>query len=184
MDDKRIDSIRLTKQDAKFIEDLIIQCESHIKNVVYGMLSADKRYLAEDIISELHLLMCKKVDTLKTHPSPKAWALVAARHVTQGAVAKNRKNANNVPLEEVESYIGTADVFEDAVYEMWLENKVPEKLIAKLSKREREIYQKIYIEEKQPQEVAVELDLSVNAVHNIHKNLRDKIKYDIEQKNF
>ncbi len=61
---------------------------------------------------------------------------------------------------------------------------MPKKLIAGLTKRERQVYGKIYIEGKKPKDAAAELNISVNSVHNIHKNLRDKIKNEIKRKNF
>ncbi len=147
-------------------------------------MSAEHRDLAEDAISEFHLLMCEKIEILKAHPSPKGWILVAAKHTAQGMIAKNRKDLSSVSLDEALHKPAETDVFEDTVYEIWLDNKVPEKLIAGLTKRERQVYHEIYIEDKKPKEVAADLNISVNAVHNIHKNLRDKIKDDVEQKNF
>ena len=184
MDTNNGKNIVLTKSDARFIADLIERYESSIKNIIYNTLGSEKIYLAEDTISEVYLLMCQKIEILKAHESPKAWVLVAAKRVAQGILAKNRREISTVPLDEVENHLGGTDVFEEAVYEIWLENKVPEKLIANLSKREREVYYKIYIEGKTPKETAEELDISLNAVHNIHKNLKDKIKYDIKRKNF
>jgi len=182
--DKNIDDAVLTKSEAQFVADLIERYESNIKNVIYSMLGKDNRYLAEDALSEVYLLMCKKIKPLKDHPCPKAWILVATKYVVQGILTKNRKDIAIVPLEDVENYIGGTDIFEEAVYEIWLENKVPEKLLAKLTKREREVYHKLYIEGKKPNEAASELNISKNAVNNIHKNLRDKIKYDIKTKKF
>ena len=119
--------------------------------------------------------------------------------ITMIVVAKNNiKNAKNDPKfkemkdafkrfyeeNKTTSAQEEKDIFEEAVYEIWLESKVPEKLIANLTKREREVYHKIYIENKKPKEAAKELELSINAVNNIHKNLRDKIKDDVKRKNF
>ena len=176
--------IVLTKYDALFIERLIEQNSKYINNIIYNTLGADNQYLAKDTISEFHLLMCEKIGTLKTHPSPKGWILVAAKHTAQGMIAKYKKDSLSVSLDEVSYKLGETDIFEDSIYEIWLENKVPEKLIAHLSKREREVYCKIYIDGKKPKVVAKELNISINAVHNIHKNLRDKIKNDIKRKNF
>lgn len=176
--------IALTKEESYFIEKLIKDNQKHIKNVIINTLGPENRYLAEDTINELYLLMCKKTDILKTHPCPKAWILVASKHTAQGMISKHKKDLFIVPIERLSHERGMDDVFEDAVYEIWLENKVPEKLIAHLTKREREVYLKIYIENKRPKEVAEELDISVNCVNNIHKNLRDKIKDDIKRKNF
>ena len=176
--------IVLTKDDSLFIEQLIEQNGKYINNIIYNTLGPNNKYLAKDAISELYLLMCEKIDTLRTHPSPKGWILVAARRTAQGMIAKYIKDTLSVSLDDVLYELSETDVFEDAIYEIWLENKVPEKLIAHLTKREREIYCKIYIENKKPKIVAKELKISINAVHNIHKNLRDKIKDDIKRKNF
>lgn len=184
MNKKRKGKIVLTAEDALFIEQLIEQNLKYIKNIIYNTLGANNRYLAEDTINEFFMLMCEKAEILKTHVCPKAWILVAAKHTAQGMINKHKKDSLSVSFDEVSYELGETDVFEDAVYEIWLENKVPEKLIAKLTKREREIYQKIYIENKKPKETAKELNISVNAVHNIHKNLRDKIKDDIKRKKF
>lgn len=177
-------SVVLTKEDALFIEQLIEQNGKYINNIIFNTLGPNNQYLAKDAVSEFYLLMCEKIDTLRTHPSPKGWILVAAKHTAQGMIAKYKKDSLSVSLDEVSYELGETDVFEDAIYEMWLENKIPEKLIANLTKREREVYCKIYIDNKKPKVVAQELNISVNAVHNIHKNLRDKIKDDIKRKNF
>lgn len=176
--------IVLTKDDALFIEQLIEQNGNHINNIIYNTLGSYNQYLAKDAISEFYLLMCEKIDTLKAHPSPKGWIFVAAKHTAQGLIAKSRRDSSSVPLDDVIYEFSETDVFEDATYEIWLENKVPEKLIAHLTKREREIYCKLYIDKKKPTAIAKELNISVNSVYNIHKNLRDKIKYDIKWKNF
>lgn len=184
MNKKTKSKIVLTKKEAYFIENLIEYNEKHIKNVIHSTLGSENQYLAEDTINEFYLLMCEKIEILKAHPCPQAWILVAAKYTAQGMVHKHKKDLLSVSLDEVSYKLGETDVFEDAVYEIWLENKVSEKLIANLTKREREIYYKIYIEKKKPKEIAAELNISANAVRNINKNLRDKIKDDIKRKNF
>ncbi len=184
MNNKTESIITLTKDDALYIEQLIRQNDKYIKNVIYNTLGPENRYLAEDAISEFYLLICEKIEALRSHPSPKGWLLVAAKHTAQGMISMHKKDAMSVSLEEALHEPDKTDVFEDTVYEIWLENKVPEKLIAGLTKRERQVYVKIYIEDKKPKDVAAELNISVNAVHNIHKNLRDKIKNEIKRKKF
>lgn len=176
--------IVLTQEDACFIEKLIEENMHDIKNVIYNTLGQQYRYLAEDTVNELYLLVCQKVDILKAHDCPKAWLLVASKRVSKGMINKQKREMPSVSPENISLYMGKSDIFEDAVYDIWLENKVPEKLISRLTKREQEIYHKIYIENKKVKDVATELNITDNAVRNIHKNLRDKIKDDINQKNF
>lgn len=184
MNRKNIKNIPLSKSDAEFIADLIYKNENYIKNIVYNTLRYENRYLADDTISELHLLMCRKIEVLKVHTCPKAWIMVAAKRTAQGMIAKHQKDSLSVPIDTELLLSEESDVFETAVYDIWLENKVPEKLISRLSKREREIYHKIYIEGKTTKEIASELNISMNSVQNIHKNLRDKIKDAVKRKDF
>ncbi len=184
MNKKRESKIVLTQEDACFIEKLIEENLRHMKNVIYNTLGQEYKYLAEDTINELYLLMCQKINILKAHTCPKAWLLVASKRVSQGMINKQKREMPSIPPEQASRHIGKSDIFEDVVYDIWLEDKVPEKLISHLTKREREIYHKIYIENKKPKDIAKELNITANAVRNIHKNLRDKIKDDIELKNF
>ncbi len=176
--------IVLTKDDALYVTDLIETHGKHIKNVIYSTLGHTSHYLAQDTISELYLLMCKKIDVLKAHPCPKAWLLVAARQTAFGMIAKHRNNLSTLPLDEALNIGGYDDVFNMALYEIWIEDNVPEKLIASLTPREREVYHKIYTEDKKPVDVAKELNISSNTVNTIHKNIRDKIKEKINNKDF
>lgn len=174
----------LTKEEADFVEKLITDNEKHIKNVVFNTLGAENRQLAEDCINDFYLLMCEKVEILKNHPCPKAWILVAAKHTAQGCISRRKKDISSVSMDEIAEESSDDDVFEDTVYAIWLENKVPERIIESLTKRERELYYKIYIENKKPKEAAKELDISVSTVHNIHKNMKEKIKNRVKEKNF
>ncbi len=184
MSEKCESRIVLTQEDACFIEKLIKENLSSIKNTIYNTLGQQYKYLAEDTVNELYLLMCRKIEILKNHDCPKAWLIVASKRVSQGMINKQKREMPTVSPENISRHIGKSDIFEDAVYDIWLENKVPEKLISRLTKREREIYHKIYIENKEPNDIAKELNISASSVRNIHKNLRDKIKDDIKRKNF
>jgi len=162
-----VDKVSLTKEDALFIAKLIEENKTHIKNVVYSTLGTTYHYLANDTISELYLLLCEKVEILKTHSAPDAWILVAAKRTALGMMAKHRKDLLTVPLVEAVNKGNDSDVCDTALYEVWLENNVPARLIARLTKREQEVYHKIYIEGKKATEVAKELNVSASTVHNI-----------------
>lgn len=184
MNKKPENKIVLTEEDACLINDLIEENCNQIKNIIYNTLGSENRYLAEDAVNEFYLLMCEKIDVLRVHTCPKAWMFVAARHTAQGMIQKYRKDSTCIPLDEISYKVGETDVFEDALYEIWLENKVPEKIIAGLTKRERNVYYKLYIEKKKPKEIAEELGVSANAVRNMNKTIRDKIKETVRRKNF
>ena len=176
--------ISLTEEEALFAQKILEDNSQQIKAAVYSTLGTENRYLAEDAINEVFLLICEKIDTLMAYTCPKAWIIAAARNTAQNIKRKHKYDSMRIPIEEINVGIYDEDVFENAIFNIWMENKVPEKLIAKLTPREREIYQKIYIEDKSPKEIAEELDVSYNTVRNIHKNLRDKINDFIKRKDF
>lgn len=174
----------LSREDVKYIESLLKENENVINTTIYNTLGHTYRAISEDAIGELCLLMCEKIETLKTHECPKAWLIVSAKFVALGLTRKQNKQTNTLSLDNI--IVGTkgTEVFDEVQYAMWLENKAPEKLIATLSKRESEVYRKIYIESKTVKEIAKELDVTENTVRNVHKNLRDKIINAIKRNNF
>ncbi len=184
MNKEQKEKIVLTKAEAQFAEKLLKDNAQQIRAVVCSTLGEENRYLAEDTVNEVCLLICQKIHTLEAHTCPKAWIIVAARNTAQNIKRKHKYDSMAIPFDEIKTKTGHDEVFEDAIYNLWLENKVSEKIIAKLTPREKEIYQKIYIEDKTPKEIAQELDISASSVRNIHKNLKDKINDHIKRKDF
>lgn len=178
------DKFALSEEEGQFARNLINEYAKQIKATVYSTLGKENRYLAEDTISEVCLLICEKIDTLKDHTCPKAWILVAARHTAQNIKRKHRMDAFEVSLDEAALHPTDGDVLEEALFNIWMEEKVPEKIIAKLTPREKDIYRKIYIENKTTKEIAEEFNISTGSVRNIHKNLKDKITDYIKRKDF
>ncbi len=174
----------LSEEEARFLRDLVAENQNAIKWSVLKSLDKSHEYLYEDTISDLYVLMCEKIDDLKVHPHPEKWIFVAARLTAMRSLQKSKNHSAVLPLDEVPEPRDKQDLFEDVVYEIWLENNVPEKLLSQLTKREREIYYKIYIEKKKPKDIAQELNVSVNNIRNIHKNIRDKINFSVKEKNF
>lgn len=183
MNRKNVRDNILSNSDRLFVSNLIENNAEYIKRIIHNTLGNVYKYLFDDAISEMHLLMCRKIEELKVHPSPKAWILVSAKRVAQGMIAKDRRHTS-VPLDKAAEVADERNLEDTAIFEIWMDEKIPEKLIRRLSKRERQVYEKIYEEGKTPKETASDLNISLNAVHNIHKNLRDKIKDDVKRKNF
>ncbi len=174
----------LSAEDSKLLSQLIEANEKSIRVTIYNTLGSVYSYLADEAVGELLLLACEKIDTIKTHCSPKAWLLVAARHVAQSVMKKHKKDLLVVEYNAIEKQASNDNVFEDALFAIWIENKVPQKLLALLTKREREVYYKLYIEKKTPKQAAEELGVKRNLINNVNKNLKDKIKDALKQNKF
>ncbi len=174
----------LSSEESKFLKDLIEENESCLKIIVKNNLGTKFEYLLEDSISELYLLACSKIKTLKSHPYPMKWLAVSAKLIAKANIRKHSKEFPSSSLNEISEQTCCSDIEEDAIYNIWLEYKIPEQLIARLTKREREVYYKIYIENKKTKDIAKELNVSENNIRNIHKNLRDKIYDSVKRKKF
>jgi len=176
------DNRPLTEEESVFIEKLITENRKTIKNIIHNVLGEEYRQLAEDTIYEVYLLMCQKIDVLTTHSNPKAWIFVASRFVAKNAIRNNRKYRDNVPINAIENLASDMNVEEEAIFRMWLSNNTPKKLTEVLTKRETQVYQKLYIEYKTPKQAAEELNIKVSTVNNINKNIKDKLFYALKNK--
>ena len=183
MDINKTERFVLTQDESDFLKKLILDNETCLTTIIKNNLGETYKYLTEDAVSELYLLACKKIQKLKTHPCPTKWLFVAAKLTAHTVVKKHRRDANISPLQDIPEQKSNSDVFEDTVYNIWIENQIPEILISQLSKRERQIYYMLYIENKSTKNIADELNISENNVRNINKNLRDKIHHAIKEKN-
>lgn len=184
MDKKQNGNRPLTEEEAVFVENLILENSKTIKNIIYNVLGENFKYLAEDAITEVYLLVCQKIDVLKKHSSPKAWVFVAARYVAQATVRNNKKHENTLSLDEIEERATDLNVEEEAIYKIWLSDKVPEKLIKRLTKGERQVYQKLYVEQKTPKQAAEELGIAPSSIYNFNVCIREKIINAVKHKKF
>ena len=170
----------LTDDQKAFAEKLITENKSIIYYTIQGVLGEVYGYLADDCVGELYLLACAKILELEKHPCPRAWMLVAARLTAHTLIKKHKTDLDNTPLELAhKTRVDTTH--EDALFEIWLQNDVPQKLLRTLTKREKQIYHKLYEENKDTETVAAELDLSVSTVRSFNKLLKDKLLRYIDE---
>ena len=181
---KSDERILLTLEEARFIDGLIERNRSVLGNIIKFSLGEDFDHLWEDCLSETYLLACRKIDVLKAHENPDGWIINAAKKNAGNMKRNNNKYKSNISIEKLPELPDEQNVFEEAVFNIWMEKKVPSILISRLSKREKEVYELFYIEHKTTDEIAKRLGINVSTVRNIKKNIVDKIKYDIKQKNF
>ncbi len=163
----------LTEKQRMFLDSLIRENKRYISNTVLNTLGSAFSFLYEDCISELYMLACLKISIAETHPNPAAWIIVCARLTAHTVIQKRKRDALNVPLDE--NLYDDSDVFDEALYNIWIENGVALKLIEELTPREREVYNLIYIKGKKPEEAAKLLGISHSTVRNIRKQLKEKI---------
>ena len=170
---KKQNAVPLTEKQRSFLDGLIRENKHYISNTVLNTLGSAFSCLYEECISELYLLACLKINIAEAHPNPAAWIIVCARLTAHTVMQKRKKDALNVPPDE--DICDDRDVFDEALYNIWIENGVASKLIEELTPREKEVYNLIYIKGKRPEEAAKLLGISHSTVRNIRKQLKEKI---------
>ena len=171
---------RLTSDEAEYIRDLIIRNEYIIRAEVRLVLRDKFEQIGEDCISEIYLLACRKIVLLKKHEKPDAWITLASKKVAQNMARKHNTFLKNSTDDEIVD-VGTEDnVFEDALYNIWMEDGSIDKLLNTLTSHEREIYNMIYKKRLSSKEVAILMGTSDSTIRNTVVKIKRKIKNAIE----
>lgn len=175
---------RLTADEAEYIKDLIIRNEYIIRAEVRSILREKFSQIGEDCIGEIYLLACKKIEVLKKHENPDAWITLVSKKVAQNMARKHNTILNRAADEEIMDIETKDDVFEDALYNIWLEDGSIDKLLNTLTPHEREIYNLIYKKRLPSKEVAKLMGRSDSTIRNTVAAIRRKIKSGIKTKLF
>lgn len=179
---KRI--VPLSSKESKFLQQLIEDNEKLINVIMFRCLGEMYYILADDAIAQLYLLACEKIDVLLTHENPSGWLVVSAKHVANSLCERYFKENKTVFNYGLLYFKSGYDIFDECLYNTWIKENAVEKLLSKLSKRESEVYQKLYIERKSPSDTAEELGVTINLIYNIKRNLKNKIKKAVEDDDF
>ena len=174
----------LTSEESEQLERIIMDRIHIIRYTIVKIFGVMYLYLVDDCVSEVVLLACQKGRILLNHSNPGGWLVNASKNIAHNMIRKHKKEIRNVSIDELESVSVSEDVFEEMLYQEWLKKRIPELLVSRLTKREQEIYDLLFVQKKTPQAIAEELHISVNTVRNIKKSIVDKIKNDIYAHNF
>ncbi len=178
------EKFHLTYEEAEYIKDLIIRNEHIIRTVVKSILREKFDQIGDDCISEIYFLACKKIAVLKNHEKPDAWITVASKKVAQNTARKHNTVLKHSTDDDITN-IGTEDdIFEDVLYNIWMEDGSVDKLLNTLTPHEREIYNLIYKKRLPSKEVAILMGTSDSTIRNTVAKIKQKIKNAIETKLF
>ena len=74
----------------------------------------------------------EKINKLKNHENPDGWIVVAAKNIALNAIRKHNTQLKHTSAEEIIDIPVEDNVFESALYNIWLKDGVIEKLLDKL----------------------------------------------------
>lgn len=176
------DKLRLTQKDSDFIEALIKRNQGVMCAAVRSVLQENYNVLGEDCIAEIYLLCCQKIRVLKNHENPDGWLAVASKRVSLAVNRKYKERLSRTADYEPINADSQIDVFEEALYDSWLEGGAIEKLLSVLTPREREIYELVYLKRMKAVDVATLLGVSGSTVRNTTASIRRKLENAIKEK--
>lgn len=178
------EKLRLTADEAEYIKELIIRNEYVIRAEVRSVLREKYEQIGEDCIAEIFFLACKKTAVLKKHENPDAWIALASRKVAQNMARKHNTHLNRTTDEEITDLCVEDNVFEDALYDIWMENGSVNKLLNTLTPHERKIYDLLYKRRLPSKEVARIMGVSDSTIRNTAATIRRKVRNALETKLF
>ncbi len=183
MNNKNDKKHKLTPEESVFLRDLLVENKNNIKNAVRSVLKTNFKYLVEDCISEVTLLVLQNPKTLMEHKNPNGWIVVASKRVASNLIRKEYTRLKNTGKEiTYDIPTGKDTVHEDALYNIWMENKSIETLLKELTPREKEVYDLVYRKRLTSKKAGELLGISASTVRNIDSNIKEKIKYAVKKK--
>lgn len=174
---------KLTPEESEFLHDLLTKNKKNIRRAVFVVLKDNFKLYGEDCISEVSLLAIKSVKVLKKHKNPSGWLVVASKKVAANYIRKEYTRLKNTGIEIIYDIPTDANaIYEDALYDIWMENGTIEMLIQELTPREKEVYSLLYQEGLTSKQAGERLGISASTVRNIAVGIKDKIYYAVKKK--
>lgn len=174
----------LSVQEREFLEQLLEKEYPIIIRVTERMLGENYRDLRDEALSELHLLLIRKVEELQRHPSPEKWVVTATKYIAIHVKAERAKHLNNFSDTDMDEILFTEDVFEMALYNIWMEKDVYSLLKNELTSREAQVFELMFEQKISCKEIMQRLKVSESTVWNLRKSIKDKYCYAIKHKLF
>lgn len=177
------DKEKLTPEQAEFLDDLLSKNRNNIKRAVSAVLKDNFKLHGDDCISEVSLLAIKKVKKLQKHNNPNGWLMVASKKTAANYIRKEYTRLKNTGREIVcDIPTDSNAVYEDALYNIWMEDGTIEKLLNELTPREKEVYELLYKQDMTSKQAGERLGISASTVRSIDADIKDKIKYAVKKK--
>ena len=176
------EKIRLTPEEAEFVQTLLTKNSKNIRVAVRLVLGRFYNNLGEDCLSEISLAVIQKAKMLSTHENPDGWLVVASKKIAANLIRKEYTRLKNTKNELPPDIPTDADaVYQEVLYDIWLENNGIEALLEPLTARERDVFEAIYVKQLTPKQASEALGISYSTVRTIDISVKNKIKEKIKK---
>lgn len=176
------EKIRLTPEEAEFVQTLLTKNSKNIRVAVRLVLGRFYNNLGEDCLSEISLAVIQKAKMLSTHENPDGWLVVASKKIAANLIRKEYTRLKNTKNEMPPDVPTDSDaVYQEALYNIWLANNGIEKLLCTLTPRERDVYDLLYINRLTAKQTSEALNISYSTVRTIESAIKSKLKEEIKK---
>ncbi len=175
---------KLSAEERVFLEQLLTKERSIITSILRSRLAELYYDLKDECASDICWVAIHKVDVLMNCPHPVKWLATATKYIALNAVRRRYKRIDQTSSKNVMDVAFPEDVFEMALYNIWLEQDAYNILKKELTKRELEVFELMVEQKKTHQEISKELNMTESTVRSIKKNIKDKYRYAIRHKLF
>ncbi|MBQ4316973.1 MAG: sigma-70 family RNA polymerase sigma factor [Clostridia bacterium] len=182
MSNNDTEKIRLSPEEAIFVQKLLSRNNKLIRIAVRSVLGGFYKDLGEDCLGEISLLVIQKTKMLTTHENPDGWVIVASKKIAANLIRKEYTRLKNTKNEMPPDVPTDSDaVYQEALYNIWLANNGIEKLLCTLTPRERDVYDLLYINRLTAKQTSEALNISYSTVRTIESAIKSKLKEEIKK---
>lgn len=147
-----------------------------IKNNSYNLTSED----IEEIISDSFFALWKNYNKMNSSDNVKNYLVGCSKNILLNKLKKNKKDVNNVNIENYINIVKTNDDIENS-YEEQEKVKFVENIINNIDKESREIFILFYYEQRKIKEISKIMNISEAKIKVRLHRTRKKIKKELEK---
>lgn len=166
--------IKLTSDEAKYIEDLVIENDLLLRNVLKVHLGKLYESLGDECLSEAHLLACRKIAILKEHKNPAGWLVNVVKYKAYDAL-RELSEKHYAPLDDELTSENDDPCYNEALYNMWIEENAIDSALSILTKTEMDVYKELFIEMRDEADVAKSMGITKKSINNLKNKIVHKI---------
>lgn len=168
-------SIKLSKEEARFVEELITQNDTLLRNILRISLRKWYTLLADECLGEIYLLTCQKAAMLMKHANPTGWLVLVAKYKSIDLM-RNFFAKAHTSVDDFDNYSIGDVCYSEAIYNIWIQDDAIGKLLSSLTKNEAIVYKAIFVDLTDIDDIAKELGVTRKAVLNTKSKIRKKLK--------
>lgn len=174
----------LSASEREFLDNLLRKTQPTLIRILKYKLGDMYDDLKDECLSEVYMTAVCNANKLMASEEPEKWLFACTKIIALNRMSSRLKYLSRVTDTDMPNISTGDDVFELALYNIWLEQDVYRRLKEELTPREREVFTLMFEEKLSCKEISQRLSVSESTLWNIRKSIKDKYRYAIKNKLF